>query len=393
MQRALTGLKILDLTTLWPGPLCTMILADLGADVVRLEAPDRPDLLRYMAPTDADGEGAAWRMANRNKRSLMIDLRQEPGKQALRRMVQTYDIVVEQFRPGVLDRLGVGYAALRQEQPRLIWCAITSFGQSGPWRDRPGHDIGYLALSGAASHLGRPESGPAPWTALPGDVAGGTWPAVAGILAAALQRQATGEGQFVDIAMAEGALFLNALAACQALNGGGSLAAGQGVLGGQAAYDHYRTRDGRYLAMGALEPKFWAQFCAAMGHPQWADHPQDTPAQVAALKAAIANVFGSQTGAHWQAVFAEVPCCVELVLTTEEALALPQAVYRGSVIDVGGMAQLANPVRLSASPQRAEFAAVAPGSSADQVLGEAGFSAADIAALRQAGALGSVQDR
>ena len=393
MQRALSGLKVLDFTTLWPGPLATLILADLGAQVLRVEAPDRPDLLRYLAPLDRDGEGAAWRMVNRNKQSILLDLRQEPAREVVRQLVSEYDIVVEQFRPGVLERLGVGYAALSALNPKLIWCSITSFGQTGPWRDRPGHDIGYLAASGLASHLGRPDSGPAPWTALPGDVAGGTWPAVTGILAAVVQRAATGVGQHIDIAMAEGALFLNALAVCQALNGGGSLGAGQGVLGGETAYDHYKTSDGHWLAMGALEPKFWAQFCATVDRPQWLDWPQDSAEQVSALKTEIGQLIASQDSAQWAAIFDAVPCCVELVRTTEQALALPQFVERGCVVQVpvaGGepLPQLANPIRLSASPMVALAVAGQPGSDAQAVLTGLGLDAQQISALRASGAVG-----
>ncbi len=393
MTRALSQLKILDFTTLWPGPLATMLLADLGAHVLRIEAPDRPDLLRYLPPYDEAGEGAAWRMANRNKKSLILDLRKPGAQQVVQRLVADYDIVVEQFRPGVLDRLGVGYAALSALQPRMIWCAITSFGQTGPWRDRPGHDIGFLAVSGLASHLGRPGVGPAPWTALPGDVAGGTWPAVAGILAAALQRHQTGVGQFIDIGMADGALFLNALAATQALHGGGSLLPGQGVLGGGSAYDHYRTADGRYLAVGALEPKFYALFLQAIAREDLADLPMDSDAEVTTLKFEIAATLVSRDLAHWRQVFDQVPCCVEAVESTEEALRLPQFVARGAVVDlpvVGGgtSRQLASPVRMSASPQVVAHAAVVPGSDAQAVLTAAGFAPKEIAALQASGAVG-----
>jgi alpha-methylacyl-CoA racemase len=152
MSGALSGLKILDFTALWPGPLATSLLADLGAEVLRVDAPDRSDLLRYLGPFDQDGEGAAYRAVNRNKRSLLLNLKAEGAAEVVQRLVAQYDIVVEQFRPGVLDRLGVGYDALKLLNPRLIWCSITSFGQTGPYRDRPGHDIDFVALSGIASH-------------------------------------------------------------------------------------------------------------------------------------------------------------------------------------------------------------------------------------------------
>jgi len=386
----LCDLRVLDFTSLWPGPLATMILADLGAQVIAIDAPDRPDLLRWLEPMDAGGEGAAWRMVGRGKRRLALDLRRPQAREVIERLVATHDVVVEQFRPGVLDRLGIGWARLSAIQPRLIWCAITGFGQDGPWRDRPGHDIGYLAVSGIASHMGRAGEGPAPWTALPGDVAGGTWPAVAGILAAAFERTRTGKGRFIDIAMADGALFLNALAVVQALHGGGSQRAGEGALGGGSIYDHYRTADGRVLAVGALEPKFCALFLDAIGRPDLNDQPLDSPAAVLAVKAEVAAAIAARDGAHWRALFDRVPCGVELVLTTEEALALPHYAARGMVVDadIGGAkaAQLRSPVRLVGA-ETGPFAA-RPAADADAILAEIGYGAAETAELRATGALG-----
>lgn len=386
-QQALSGLRILDLTTLWPGPLATMLLADLGAEVLRVEAPDRPDLLRYLPPLDSAGEGAAWRMANRNKRSLTLNLKQPQGRAVLQRLVQHYDIVVEQFRPGVLDRLGCGYRDLSAAAPRLIWCAITGYGQTGPWRDRAGHDINFLANSGLAHHMGR--DGPSPWLALPGDVAGGTWPAVAGILAAVVQRQVSGRGQLVDIAMADGALFLNAMAASAVLAGGPEPTAGTGMLGGGSAYDYYPTRDGRWLAVGALEPKFWATFCTVIGR----DDLRDGSVEGEALKTALAETIAARDWAEWRDLLEGSDCCVEPLRTTTEALALPHYRARQMVAAVPGEGgtslQPANPIRLSDSPPRYRNAAVPPGHDNDAVLHEAGFRRDEIDALRTTGALGN----
>jgi len=162
MAGALEQLKILDLTSLWPGPLATMLLADLGANVLRVDALDRPDMLRFMPPLASDGQAAVWHTVARNKRSIGLNLKSAAGRQIFQELLHTYDIVVEQFRPGVLDRLGVGYAAMAAQQPRLIWCAISAFGQTGPLRDRPGHDINFLALSGAAHHMGGRGGAPHP---------------------------------------------------------------------------------------------------------------------------------------------------------------------------------------------------------------------------------------
>lgn len=391
-MQALQGLRILDLTSLWPGPLATMLLADLGADVLRVDAPDRPDLLRFLPPLDEQGESYAWRMVGRNKRSIGLNLKHPDGRAVLSKLVQRYDIVVEQFRPGVLDRLGVGYAQLSALQPRLIWCAISAFGQTGPLRDRPGHDIDFLALSGAASHLGRPGSGPSSWITLPGDVAGGTWPAVAGILAAALHREATGRGQLVDIAMADGALLLNCMAASAALAGQDEAAPGHGVLGGGSPYDYYRTRDGRFLAVGALEPKFWAEFCGALGRPDLLELAADDAASMAALKAEVARIIADRDLQAWTEVFDGVGCCVEPVLTSAEAVQRPQVAARQMVVGVptqdgAETRQIGNPIRLSASPAAYRRAAVAPGHDTAAVLAELGIAADTAQALRSAGAV------
>ena len=391
-MKALQGLKILDLTSLWPGPLATLLLADLGAEVLRIEPPDRPDLLRYLAPLDQHGQGAAWSFAGRGKRSLALNLKSAQGREILLQLIDSYDIVVEQFRPGVLDRLGVGYQALAKRQPRLIWCSITGFGQDGPWRDRPGHDINYMAASGLAYLMGGERGGPTPWTALPGDVAGGTWPAVVGILAAVIQRAASGRGQQIDIAMGEGALFLNALAASGVLAGGEDPQPGTGDLGGGSAFDYYHTQDGRWLAMAALEPKFWEGFCQAVGRPDLLHAPASTAEETAALKREIQAELAAKPFDHWVEVFERIPVCVEPVRSTAEALQLPQFVHRNSVIQVahpagGQVAQLASPVRLSDSPAAPAMAGVAPGWHTRQVLAELGLAAARVDELCASGAV------
>lgn len=397
MAGALQQLKILDLTSLWPGPLATMLLADLGAEVLRVDALDRPDMLRFMPPLVSDGQAAVWHTVARNKRSIGLNLKTPAGRGLFQELLQTYDIVVEQFRPGVLDRLGVGYAAMAATQPRLIWCAISAFGQTGPLRDRPGHDINFLALSGAAHHMGGRGGAPHPWTTVVGDTAGGTWPAVAGILAAALHRSATGLGQFVDISMADGALFLNAMPAAAVLAGASPDQAEHGVLGGDSAYGFYATRDGRWLSMAALEPKFWADFCGAVDRPDLLDWPGSTAEEQQALRRELTSIFAGRTWAEWRDLFERVPCCIEVVLDTAEALSTPQVAARGMVTNLtqpggGILPQLGNPLQLSATPPSLRAAARTPGADTDDVLRELGKSAAEIASLRASGAVGSEAD-
>lgn len=392
MPGALAGLKILDFTALYPGPLATQWLADNGADVLRVEAPDRPDLLRWMPPFDAGDKGAAWRAVNRNKRSISLNLKAPGALDVVRKLVAEYDILVEQFRPGVLDRLGIGYDALRQVQPQLIWCAISSYGQTGPWRDRPGHDIDFLATAGVAHHTGRPGQGPTPNAALQGDFGGGTFGAVAGILAAVVHRQRTGEGQLVDVAMADGALWMNMLSVSAALAAGHDAGPASEPLNGGGVYDYYATADGRYVAMGALEPKFWSMFCEAVGAPELQLEPGGTATEIAQLKAKVAAILAQRTQAEWQAVFADVLCCVEPVLTPTEAVQHPQFLARGMVVDVPDETgathrQVASSVRFTATPAAYARTSVESGYDTDAVLAAAGYDSAAIAALRSAGAI------
>ena len=390
MTAPLDSLRILDFTTLLPGPFATMMLADLGADVVRVESPTRPDLVRVKPPLV--GDVSAWHATlNRSKRSLTLDLKQPGAADVVKRLVQRYDVVLEQFRPGVMERLGVGYDALSTANPRLIYCAITAYGQDGPYRRRAGHDINILALSGIASHSGRADGGPPPLGVQIADVGAGSFGAITGILAAVIHRQQTGEGQFVDASMFDGALAWNALAAADTLASGRDPEREGDLLNGGAYYDYYRTSDGRYLAVGSLEPKFWRGFCEAIGRPDLVDRGwvQDRDEQ-RALKAEIRAVIGSRTLEAWMAIFDERDVCVEPVLSVSEALDHPQTQARAIVVDVprpGGPAQpqVGHPLKFSRSQPVYRHIGVQPGTHTVQVLAEAGYDEAEIAALRERG--------
>src|SRR5690606_37066368 len=231
MSGPLSTLKILDFSTLLPGPYATMMLADMGADVLRVEAPDRVDLTKVMPPFDGKFS-TTYSYLSRGKQTLSLNLKQEGSVEKVKELVLEYDIVVEQFRPGVMDRLGIGYEALKAINPNLIYCAITGYGQTGPYKDRAGHDINYLAISGIASHCGRLDSGPPPTGIQNADVAGGSHHAVMGILAAVIQRQQTGQGAFIDISMTDAAFALNAMAGAAALAGGVEQKPEGGMLNG-----------------------------------------------------------------------------------------------------------------------------------------------------------------
>lgn len=390
MPGPLAGLKVLDFSTLLPGPFATMMLADLGAEVLRVESPSRPDMVRLMPPLASDGNSAAHGYLNRSKRSIAIDLKSPDGVDIIKRLVKDYDIVVEQFRPGVMDRLGVGYEALKAVNPGLIYCSITGYGQDGPYKDRAGHDMNYLAIAGVLGYNGRRESGPAPISVQVADVAGGSCHGVIGILAAVIHRSASGEGQYIDISMTDAAFSLHALTAPGALMGGEQPDLEATQLNGGSFYDCYRTADGRHFSVGGLEPQFFMQFCAAIGRPELAPQGLDLrPASVAALKQAIQAEMEKKTYAEWSVIFAALDSCTEPVLSFAEAVEHPHVQARELVIaveqlDGGRQRQLASPIKFSKTPPVYRHSGVSLGQHTRDVLREVGYSDDEINARRSA---------
>ncbi len=381
----LAGLKVLDFTTLLPGPFATMTLADLGAEVVRVESHTRVDPVRKLAPV-TDGISAAHGYLNRNKRSLALDLKQAAGVEIVRQLVKEYDIVVEQFRPGVMTRLGLGYEALREVNPALIYCSVTGYGQTGPYRDRAGHDLNYLSIAGLASHTGR--DAPLPLGVQVADIGGGSLYAGIAILAALAHRNRTGEGQHVDVSMTDAAFSWHAGAGAAFLAGGAEPGYGTERLNGGSYYDYYETSDGRHFSVGSLEPQFMQAFCDAMGHPEWV--PLAAMKDQTDLKQRIAAVFRSKTFAAWQAVFIAVDCCVEPVLTLDEATRHPHMVDRSMVVDVPStgarsVRQAAHPVRYSATSPVYRHGGEPLGHESRAILAQLGYSDDDIAQLEAQG--------
>lgn len=324
----LKGLKVLDFTTLLPGPYATQLLADMGAEVLRIEASNRPDLLQIMPPK-AGKVSAAHASINRNKKSLALDLKKPEAKAIIHALVKDYDIVIEQFRPGVMQRLGLDYASLHALQPKLIYCSITGYGQTGPLKDKAGHDINYLALSGLASYSGRADTGPVLSGTQIADIAGGSHHAVMAILAAVFQRTQTAQGQYLDISMADAALALNTMFGANALVAEKDPECGQEMLNGGLFYDYYRTADNRYLSIGSLEPNF------AIGLMQQLDLSYLIPTMMnqaadkqQAIKNAIAEKVAEKTQAEWTEIFAQLDVCVEPVLGINEAIKHPQFIER-----------------------------------------------------------------
>ena len=393
MSGPLASLKVLDFSTLLPGPFASLMLADMGAEVLRIESPTRLDMLRVLPPHD-QGTSASHAYLNRNKRSLALDLKQAEALEIVRALVKEYDIVLEQFRPGVMERLGLGYEALKAINPKLIYVSITGYGQTGPYKDRAGHDINYLALAGVASYTGREDSGPLPLGVQLADVGGGSLHAVVGLLAAVIARQHSGVGQYLDVSMTDCSFSLNAMAAAGYLACGVEPGRESHVLNGGSFYDYYRTRDGRWMSVGSLEPAFMQQLCETLGRPELAAQGlSPKPEQQKALKQALQVEFEKRSFDELCALFAEVDACVEPVLSLSEAVEHPQLKARALVSQVprgdgSSQAQLACPLKFSQGLPAPRHIGAAVGAHSDEVLAELGFSAQRIEDLRQARVIG-----
>jgi len=389
MSGPLASLKVLDFSTLLPGPFASLLLADMGAEVLRIESPTRMDLLRVLPPHD-QGVSASHAYLNRNKRSLALDLKQAEAVAIVRQLVADHDIVLEQFRPGVMERLGLGYEALRAINPKLIYVSITGYGQTGPYKDRAGHDINYLALAGVASYTGRQDSGPLPLGVQLADVGGGSLHAVIGLLAAVIARQQSGVGQYLDVSMTDCAFSLNAMAGAGYLACGVEPAWENQVLNGGSFYDYYRSREGRWLSVGSLEPGFMQQLCTALGCPELAAQGLSPKLeQQKALKLALQVEFEKRSFDELCELFAGLDACVEPVLNLSEAVEHPQLKARELVSQVprgdgSSQAQIACPLKFSEGLPAARHIGAAVGAHTDEVLVELGFSAQQIDDLQRA---------
>jgi crotonobetainyl-CoA:carnitine CoA-transferase CaiB-like acyl-CoA transferase len=393
----LAGLKVLDLSRLLPGGFCSLLLADLGAEVLKVEDTGMGDYVRWSPPyvegVEDSARSALFLSLNRNKRSIRIDLKSDAGKQVLLRLAREHDVLLESFRPGVLDRLGVGYERLKQENPGLVLCAITGYGQDGPKRDAAGHDMNYLALGGLLGLTGEPGGAPIQAAGQIADVGGGALMAAVGILAALRERERSGLGQVVDVSMFDGALSFLAMIAAQTLADGVTPQRGLLPLSGQfACYRPYECKDGGWVACGALEPKFWQAWCRGAGREDLIEQQFAAPGSDGVR--AVEEAFRSRTRAEWEAFAAEHDCCVEPVLDMSEALESQLVSARKMVVELD-QPGAQTPVRLLGLPIKLDRTPGDPsrapgpglGEHTDEVLAAAGYGADEIAAMKESGAV------
>ncbi len=331
MTRPLEDVKVLDLSRLLPGPYCSLLLSDMGAEVVKIEEPGHGDYSRWMPPM-VDGTGAMFLALNRGKKSVRLDLRAEVSREAVRRLAARFDVVLESFRPGVMDRLGLGYESLSAANPRLIYCSISGYGQTGPLRLKAGHDLNYLALAGVVGAAGPKQGPPSTSPVQIADVAGGSYPAAVSILAALYQREKTGVGQRLDISMTDGALSMMIALLPGHLIDEAGLAPGELPLsGGMVNYQTYRTKDGRFMALGALEPKFWLRFLELVGRPELGSLISARGEQLEHARLEVARLFAERTRDEWTALLEGEDVCCEPVLEADEVVHHPAHLARGMI--------------------------------------------------------------
>jgi crotonobetainyl-CoA:carnitine CoA-transferase CaiB-like acyl-CoA transferase len=393
MEPLLSGIKILDFTYLLPGPFATMILSDLGAEVLRVESHTRMDMAR-LAPPYVDKEGTISCMhacLNRNKRSIALDLKFKESIALIKRLIaeKGYDIVIEQFRPGAMGRLGLSYEILSGINPGLIYCSITGYGQTGPMRDRAGHDINYLALSGVMSYSGTKDGGPSLMGIQVADVGSGSNNAAIGLLAAIVHRMKTGKGQYIDVSMTDGVFPYHVVSGLGSLVGAPEPGYETEILNGGSLYGFYETSDGKYLSFGGLEPQFLSAFLNALGLPEYIPRLME-PDLTEELRRRVSDVIRSQDLSHWESVFKDVDACVEPVLTVLEAASSEHAKARELVVEVPGpdgvpIRQIAYPIRFSNYKPEYLRAGPALGQDTRDVLNALGLSEAEIADLKSKG--------
>jgi len=402
MTMPLEGITVLDLTRLAPGPYCTMILADLGAEVIKVEEPGPPTGRRAVQAAGlsttppprygVERHSPHWAL-NRNKKTIGLNLKHDEARQIFYQLADRADVVVEEFRPGVAKRLGIDYDTLSQRNPRLIYCAITGYGQTGPYRDLVGHDINYIATAGCLGMIG-PAGGPPviPHNII-ADFAGGGMHGAIGILAALMARQRTGRGQFVDIAMTDGVYSLLVSHLSTYFASGLVPRRGEGMLDGAAPYYNiYKTKDGKWLSIGSIEPWFYANLCKALGREDFLPDEFAEGDRREEIRQAFRAIFKTKTRDEWFEILRQHDICVAKVYDLDETEHDPHLRARDMIVEIehpeaGKVKQVGISVKLSDTPGQIRFLAAPLGTHTEEILSGLGYSNAQIAALREEGAI------
>lgn len=388
MIELLRGIKVLDLSRLLPGPLCSMYLADMGAEVIKIEDTVSGDYTRWDSPK-VKQNSAFFLLINRNKKSIRLNLKDPEGYEIFCRLVQDADVILEQFRPGVAEKLKIDYPTMKTINPRLIYCSLTGFGQDGPYRDRAGHDINYIGYAGLLGQTGRRKGRPI----IPGlqvaDEAGGSLMTAMGILAALVGRERTGNGQYVDVSMMDGVFSLMVISLGTFFGAKQTPARGDSLLnGGAPCYDVYETKDGKFMALGALEPKFWKNFCDAVGHQELIQEQFPERKKREGVRQAVEAVFKEKSRDEWVEFFSDVDACCTPVLELHESVEDPHIRARGMVFSLdhpieGEIKQLGFPIKFGGSDFKVRLLPPMWGEHTEEILSALRYSEEEIERLRE----------
>ncbi len=385
LNNPLEGIKILDLTRLLPGPLATQMMGDMGADIIKIEDYNSPDYTRFFPPQQ-NGTSIYFLALNRSKRSLGLNLRSETGKEIFFDLIKTADIVIESYRAGVIDKIGIGYEKAKSINPGIIYVSVTGYGQTGPYKDKAGHDLNYIGYSGILGLSGTKERPTIPATQI-ADIAGGSYPTVMACLAALLAKQKTGKGQHVDVAMSETILPMLSFPLSEYLNTGKNLKREEPMLsGGIANYNIYQCKDGKFMALGSLEPKFWKGFCQMIGKPDWVNRMMPTPQNISELKRDLEALFASKTQSEWISISANYDICLSPIYDLEEVHKDAHYNERNLFIEMesphhGKLKGINQPIKFDSKGSQPKIPAPLHGEHSREILIEMGYSEEKITEL------------
>lgn len=393
MSLPLKGVKVLDLSRYLPGPFCTQILADFGAEVIKVEDPKGGDLGRNIPPF-VGGESARFFTVNRNKKSVTLDLRKPEGKEIFKQMAAACDVVLDQFRPGVMERMGLGYEVLKGLNERLIYCALTGYGLTGPMKDAAGHDQNYLSIAGVTEQTGTYPGIPAMSAVQIADIAGGTLYAVIGILLALASREKTGKGQLVDVAMTDGSLSLLAYTIGEWSGWGRLPERGNDMLtGGYACYKVYQTKDDKFVTLGAIEGKFWEEFCQKVGRADYVKEQWNTKKQPEMIED-VKSIFREKTRDEWVEYFKDNDICFTPVLTMEEMVNHPHILAREMIYKLENangsgkdIVLTGIPVKLSDTPGEVVLTFPKLGEHNEEIYSSLGYTPEEIGWMKEKGVI------
>ncbi|WP_174733332.1 CaiB/BaiF CoA transferase family protein [Mesobacillus harenae] len=391
---ALSGVKVLDLSRLLPGPYCTLMMADYGAEVIKIEEPGKGDYIRWRKPA-IEGIGARHLTINRNKKSVELNLKTEEGKRIFKKMAESADVILESFRPGVMDRLGLGYEEISKVNKGIVYCSLTGYGQTGPYRNLPGHDINYIGYSGILGLIGEKDGKPVVPGVQIADIGGGALMALSGICMALFHRVRSGQGQYIDVSMMDGAVSWLYASASDYFASGKTPERGNTRLDGHFAYYHvYQTKDKKYLSVGASEFKFWKRICELIGKPEWTELHEGSGEVQKQLKLDLSELFRQKNQQEWLDLLANEDTCVGPVNDIDQIFEDPQIIDRELFLEMnhptaGTVKQIGFPIKFSKTKGKILSHSPLLGEHTEEVLAQLDYTNEDIEELRKSGVIGA----